>query len=103
MFIRVAIACISLCCGTAAADTVVIYCNDQEVIQEWEDLLEKNPGSPEIRYMYDLRFRLCERVETGALPAGAAIRQFEDERGRMIQRMYKRINRDRIVDVENVG
>ena len=91
--------------STASSNTVAEdnYCSDPDVEREWKQLIVNADGAPEPRYLYNLRARLCSRVQAGELPVGAATKQFEDVRERVIRKMRERIKREHPVNIEQVG
>lgn len=97
------IALISILFATSSFAEVVYedtYCNDPESLEEWISLVERNQDSSEVRKLFSIRTRLCERMKSGDIPVDAAVKQFEDERKRIIKRMYKRIKERYIPNID---
>ena len=76
------------------------YCSDPASLDEWKRLVARNQDSREIRHLFSIRARLCERMKSGDIPVDAAVRQFEDERKRIIKKMYKRIKERYIPNID---
>ena len=80
-FILLAVLFIS---SVALSAEPVNYCQNESVVQEWEDLLGKYPNDPDIIKLYALRTGLCEMVDGGQLTLDQAIDIFETERLRVL-------------------
>lgn len=69
----------------AIADDPVIFCNDPEVVAEWDGHVARNPDSDIWQRLHALWLGLCAKVEEGSIDVDRAIRMFEHERGKAIE------------------
>jgi len=79
-----------LCLASPAlAEEVINKCQDPAAWADWEEKAAQYPHDPEFQKLHALWKRLCEKVETGALPLEDAMSIFEQAREQAIEQRRK--------------
>jgi len=67
---------------TFAGDRV--YCDDPEVVADWERRAAEAPSDPAIQMLHGLWLGLCVKIRAGSVNPDMAIDIFERERARQV-------------------
>ena len=67
-----------------AKATEVNHCNDSQVVQSWQQKIDRYPSDPLVQKLFALRKGLCAMVDEGTIELAAAVKLFDREQGEAV-------------------